>query len=72
MLLAAASARILSIPIGAVATNVIAINALKNFLEFSAFFVIFCSIFLFLFIHFFGIARAGATAHRRTFVVTQQ
>ncbi len=29
---------------------------------------LFCSFF----IHFFGIARAGATAHRRTFVVTQQ
>jgi hypothetical protein len=28
--------------------------------------------FFVLFIHFFGIARAGATAHRRTFVVTQQ
>ena len=47
ILLPAAFACVLSIPKGVTATMAIAIIALKNFLEFSAFFVIFCSIFLF-------------------------
>jgi hypothetical protein len=36
------------------------------------FFFFFFFFFFFLFIHFFGIAQAGATAHWRTLVVTQQ